>query len=70
MFAFQIPTEIEKRLDALVKRNGRTKVYYAEQAILQGIEDLEDAHTAEERLKEGGKIWDQEDLERGIDLES
>ena len=35
-------SKIEKRLDALAKKTGRTKSFYAREAILRQIEDLED----------------------------
>jgi RHH-type rel operon transcriptional repressor/antitoxin RelB len=42
---------IEKRLTLLAKRTGRTKTFYAREAILQHLEDLEDLYLAETRLK-------------------
>jgi RHH-type rel operon transcriptional repressor/antitoxin RelB len=52
MLAIRLPENIEKRLDRLAKRTGRTKTYYAREAILQHIEDLEDIYLAEKRLAE------------------
>jgi RHH-type rel operon transcriptional repressor/antitoxin RelB len=51
MLAIRLPQSIEKRLDRLAKRSGRTKTYYAREAILRHIEDLEDAHEAEKILR-------------------
>jgi len=51
MLAIRLPAEIEKRLEKLVKKTGRTKSYYVRQAILEYLEDLEDYYLAEERLK-------------------
>jgi RHH-type transcriptional regulator, rel operon repressor / antitoxin RelB len=50
MLAIRLPENIEKRLDRLAKRTGRTKTYYAREAILQHLEDLEDIYIAEKRL--------------------
>jgi RHH-type rel operon transcriptional repressor/antitoxin RelB len=50
MLAIRLPEDIEKRLDALAKATGRTKTYYAREAILEHIQDLEDYHEAEKRL--------------------
>lgn len=47
MLALRLPEEIETRLDALAKATGRTKSYYAKEAILTHLEDLEDAYMAE-----------------------
>jgi RHH-type transcriptional regulator, rel operon repressor / antitoxin RelB len=52
MLAIRLPGNIEKRLDRLAKRTGRTKTYYAREAILQHLEDLEDIYLAEKRLAE------------------
>ncbi|HEX4067702.1 MAG TPA: DUF6290 family protein [Acidobacteriaceae bacterium] len=51
MLAIRLPADIEKRLDRLAKRSGRTKTYYAREAILRHIEDLEDIEVAEQRLR-------------------
>jgi len=51
MLAIRLPEKIEKRLDRLAKRTGRTKTYYAREAILQHLEDLEDIYIAEKRLE-------------------
>jgi len=48
MLALRLPQEIEARLDALAKATGRTKTYYAKEAIMKHLEDLEDAYLAEE----------------------
>ncbi len=50
MLAIRLPQSIEKRLDKLAKRTGRTKTFYAREAILRHLEDLEDAHAAERVL--------------------
>ncbi|MCL1889322.1 MAG: DUF6290 family protein [Desulfovibrionaceae bacterium] len=47
MLALRLPEKIEIRLDALAKATGRTKSYYAREAILTHLEDLEDAYMAE-----------------------
>jgi RHH-type transcriptional regulator, rel operon repressor / antitoxin RelB len=50
MLAIRLPEEVEKRLDALAKTTGRTKTYYAREAILEHLDDLEDIYLAEQRL--------------------
>jgi RHH-type rel operon transcriptional repressor/antitoxin RelB len=49
MLAIRLPEEIEARLDALAKRTGRSKTFYARQAILEHLERLEDLCLSEER---------------------
>jgi RHH-type transcriptional regulator, rel operon repressor / antitoxin RelB len=51
MLAIRLPEKIEKRLDRLAKRTGRTKTYYAREAILQYLDELEDIYLAEKRLE-------------------
>ncbi|AVD70414.1 type II toxin-antitoxin system RelB family antitoxin [Desulfobulbus oralis] len=52
MLAIRLPAEIEARLDAMAKATGRTKTFYARQAILEYLDDLEDLYLAEQRLSE------------------
>ena len=68
MLAIRLPEEIEKRLERLARKTGRTKTFYAREAILDHLEDLEDAYLAAGRLKRTAKRWTQEELEREIDL--
>ncbi len=50
MLAIRLPDAIEKRLDRLARRTGRTKTFYAREAILQHLEELEDLYQAEPSL--------------------
>jgi len=50
MLAIRLPAAIEKRLERLAKRTGRTKTFYAREAILQHLEDLEELYLAERAL--------------------
>lgn len=68
MLAIRLPKDIEKRLTALAKKTGRTKTFYAHEAILSHLEEMEDAYIAMKRLKKPGRIWTQEELEAGLDL--
>ncbi len=45
-----MPPDVESRLEALARATGRTKTFYAREAILQHLEDLEDLYLAEQRL--------------------
>ena len=57
MLALRLPEEIETRLDKLAKATGRTKSFYAREAIVEHLGDLEDLYLAEKRLMKirGGK---------------
>lgn len=50
MLAIRLPGEIENRLEALAQATGRTKTFYAREAILEHLDDLEDLYLAEQRL--------------------
>ena len=52
MLALRLPADIEARLDALAKRTGRSKSYYAREAITAHLDDLEDIYLAEQRLSD------------------
>ncbi len=66
MLALRLPPEIEQRLAALAKKTGRSKSYYAREAILRQIEDLEDYYLARRRLALGGPRVTLESLERQL----
>jgi len=51
MLALRLPKDIEDRLTALAKKTGRTKSFYAREAILEHLEDLEDVYLADEAMK-------------------
>jgi RHH-type transcriptional regulator, rel operon repressor / antitoxin RelB len=50
MLAIRLPVDIENRLEALAKATGRSKTFYAREAILEHLDDLEDVYLAEQRL--------------------
>ena len=58
MLAIRLPEKIEKRLARLAKKTGRTKTYYAREAILKHLDDLEDVYLAEKRMEaiESGRV--------------
>ena len=61
MLAIRLSSEIEARLERLAKRTGRTKTFYAREAILHHLEDLEDTYLAERRLEKTGKPCNADD---------
>ena len=64
MLAIRLPAEVENRLAALAQATGRTKTFYAREAILRHLEDLEDLYLAERRLRDI-----REGKERALSLE-
>lgn len=68
MLALRLPPEIEKRLEKLAAKTGRTKSYYAREAILSYIEDLEDMYLARARLEHPERRWSLDEIAREDDL--
>jgi RHH-type rel operon transcriptional repressor/antitoxin RelB len=46
--SLRLPDDVEERLAALATLTGRSKTFYATQAIVEHIDDLEDAHLSAE----------------------
>jgi RHH-type rel operon transcriptional repressor/antitoxin RelB len=70
MLAIRLPEDIEKRLADLAAKTGRTKTFYARQAILEYLDDLEDVYLADQRvdkLKEHRETYSIDDVEKEID---
>ena len=51
MLAIRLPEDIEMRLNKLARETGRSKTFYAREAILEHIDDLEDYYLAVARLE-------------------
>jgi len=68
MLAIRLPADIENRLRILSERTGRTKSYYAREAILRHIEEIEDAYLAARRVERPARRWTLAQLEKGADL--
>ena len=66
MLALRLPPTLEKRLARLAKKTGRTKSFYAREAILRHLEDIEDYHLAQRRLRRGGERVTLEALEKEL----
>jgi len=69
MLAIRLSSEIEKRLESLAKRTGRTKTFYAREAILEHLDDLEDTYLAEKRLAKPARTFSAKEVKRDLDLE-
>jgi RHH-type transcriptional regulator, rel operon repressor / antitoxin RelB len=66
MLALRLPAKIEKRLDTLARKTGRSKSFYAREAILRHLEDLDDYHFARRRLARKATRVTLEELEREL----
>lgn len=68
MLAIRLQPDIEQRLEALAKKTGRTKTFYAREAIEEHIEDLEDTYIALQRLEKPGRIHTSDEVERELGI--
>ena len=62
MVAVRLPQEMEKRLNVLSRKTGRTKSFYIRQALEEHLEEMEDAYLAEERYRTLGKTVSLDEL--------
>ena len=69
MLTIRIPEEIDKRLERLAKRTNRTKTFYAREAIIEHLNELEDYYLAFERLEKGRPAISIEEVERQLGLD-
>jgi RHH-type rel operon transcriptional repressor/antitoxin RelB len=56
--SLRLPADVEDRLTALSALTGRSKTFYAVQAIVEHIDDLEDAYASAEvraRIRAGAE---------------
>jgi len=63
MLSLRLSPSIERRLNALVRKTGRTRSSFARQAIERQLEDIEDYYLAQSRLRRGGRRVRLESLE-------
>ncbi len=68
MLAIRLDPEIEGRLERLAKKTGRTKTFYAREAILEHLEDLEDLYLATQRLERPAKTYSAEEVKHELGL--
>ena len=68
MLAIRLTPNLEERLATLAKKTGRTKTFYAREAIEQHLEDLEDYYLAAESAKNPGRIYSSEEIKRELGL--
>ncbi len=68
MLAIRLDPDIEKRLETLAKKTGRTKTFYAREAILEYLQEMEDYYLAVDLIQEPGRIYSAEEAKREMDL--
>ena len=68
MLAVRLDSGVEQRLEALANKTGRTKSFYAREAIMEHLEDMEDYYMAIEVLQKPGRIFSREEVKRELGL--
>lgn len=68
MLTIRLPQQIEERLTALA--TGRTKTFYAKEAILKHLTEMEDRYLALSRLENPSKRMSLDEVERTLNKES
>ncbi len=65
MLAVRLPKGMEKRLDNLAKKTGRTKSFYVRQALEENFDDMEDAKLADkvyEAIQAGEPVFSHDEV--------
>lgn len=69
----RLPEEIERRLDAIAAKTGRTKAFYIREMILSHIDEIEDYYLAAEvveRLRKGqGRTFTAQEMRQDLGLD-
>ena len=68
MLAIRLDPDIEERLASLAKKTGRTKTFYAREAILEYLQDMEDYYLAVDAVQEPGRIYSSDEAKRELEL--
>ena len=71
--SIELEPDVERRLEKLSQRTGRTKAFHVQEMISQGLEDIEDyysAHKVLEGVRDGSiKIRSSEEARRMLGLD-
>lgn len=68
MLAIRLNPELEIRLTRLAEKTGRTKTFYAREAIEQHLEDLEDYYLAADAARNPGRSYSSDEAKRELGL--
>lgn len=69
MLAINLPEDIERQLDALARKTGHSKHWYAREAIRAYLEDMEDYDSAADVAVREEPTISLEELERSLGLD-
>ena len=70
--SIRLPKDIERRLEAMAKKTGRSKAFYIREMILRQIDEMEDYYLAAdevERLRKGQfRTFTTQEVRHDLDL--
>lgn len=69
MLSLRLSDDVETRLAQLAEATGRTKTFYAKEAINRYLDEMEDTYIAISRLENPGKRMLMEDVEAELGLD-
>ncbi len=69
MLTLALPPELEKSLHAIAQEHGKSENDIIQEVLARFVEDQEDIRLAVEALKEPGRIWSMEEVEREFGLD-
>lgn len=69
MLSLRLSNDIEKRLSELAETTGRTKSFYAKEAILKYLDEMEETYIAINRLEKPAKRISLDDVEKELGLD-
>ena len=68
MLTMRLPENVERRLEHLSEATGRTKTFYAREAIIKYLDEMEDVYLSErvvERVRSGQEtVYSSDELEK------
>lgn len=69
MLSLRLDSELESRLAKLADQTGRTKTFYAKEAIQRYLDEMEETYLALSRLEKPGKRLSMADVKRELGLD-
>lgn len=69
MLSLRLDAELESRLAKLADLTGRTKTFYAKEAIQRYLDEMEETYLALSRLEKPGKRLSMADVDRELGLD-
>ncbi len=70
--SIRLPADLERRLDSLAAKTGRSKAFYLREIIVNGLEDAEDYYLASkvlDRVRRGKeRVFTLDEVERDLGL--